>query len=430
MTGDRAFGTASQAGGLARLPHPVIFLLLILPFGLSSGYVTVTLGYQLSQQGLDAAQIATIVAADLFPQTWKFLWAPIADTTLSRKQWYLIGTALTAAGVVACGLAPGGPAGLPLLWILVLLMSTATTFVAMSTEALVAHHTPAELKGRASGWFQAGNLGGAGLGGGAGLWMAQHLAQLWISAAVLAAVCLMSALALLWIREPARAGARAVSADGSPRFQSALSLQWSNLLRVLKDVWAMVKSRRGFLALLVVFLPITTGAASNLWPAVADGWQASADTVALVNGTLGGVVQMIGCLLGGYVCDRLSRKNAYLLYGSAQALCAVAMALAPRTEGMYALFTMVYALLNGMGFAGFSAVALETIGLGSAATEYNVFASLSNMPILYMGLIEGWAYAHHGSSAMLYSEAALAAISIAVFAAAAAATARTKPVPA
>lgn len=419
---------AAHAAAGARPPHPVIFLLLILPFGLASGYVTVTLAYQLSERGLDAAQVATIVAADLFPQTWKFLWAPIADTTLSRKAWHVIGTALTAAGVIACGLAPGGAGGLPLLWMLVLLMSTATTFVAMSTEALVAHHTPDEVKGRASGWFQAGNLGGGGLGGGAGLWMAQHLTAPWISPTVLAALCMLCPLALLWIAEPARAATRAATAAGEARvLESALRRQWSSLLAVLKDVWAMVRTRRGFLALLIVFLPLTTGAASNLWAAVADGWHASADTVALINGTLGGVVMMVGCLIGGFFCDRLSRKGAYLLYGAAQAVCAVAMALAPRSEAMFALFTTLYALLNGMGYAGFTAVALETIGLGSAATEYNVFASLSNMPILYMGLIEGWAYARHGSSAMLYVEAAFAAIAIVVFMAASSATSRIRP---
>jgi hypothetical protein len=42
------------------------------------------------------------------------------------------------------------------------------------------------------------------------------------------------------------------------------------------------------LALLIVFLPIGSGAASNLWAAVADDWHASANTVALVTGVVGG----------------------------------------------------------------------------------------------------------------------------------------------
>jgi MFS family permease len=421
-------GPVPAAAAAARSPHPFVYLVLNLPFGVCSGFVVVTLAYQLSQAGVNAEQIAAVVAADLFPQTWKFLWAPIADTTLNRKAWYSIGAALTAAAIAACGLIPPTAHDLALLSGLVFLMSAATTLVAMSTEALIAHHTTDDVKGQASGWFQAGNLGGQGVGGGAGLWMAQHLSAPWISTAVVGAACMLCALALLWIAEPARERSRATGPHGARGgFGAALRQQWLNLAAVLKSLWALVRSRRGFLALLVVFVPVSTGAASNLWAAVADGWRASADTVALINGALGGVACTFGSLVGGFLCDRLDRKTAYLLYGAAQALCAVAMALAPHTESMFALFTLVYAVLNGMGYAAFSAVALETIGASAAATQYNVFASLSNMPILYMGLIEGWAYNRYGSSAMLYVEALFAAAAIALFASASAAASRRNP---
>jgi hypothetical protein len=65
---------ASITSPVRPAPHPFIYLLLILPFGASSGFVTVTLAYQLTQGGVDAAQVATVIAADLLPQTWKFLW--------------------------------------------------------------------------------------------------------------------------------------------------------------------------------------------------------------------------------------------------------------------------------------------------------------------------------------------------------------------
>ena len=411
----------------ARAPHPLIYLVLILPFGISSGYVTVALGYQLAHEGFDAAQIAAVVAADLFPQTWKFVWAPLTDTTLTRKRWHLVGAALTAAGILACGVVPVS-AGVLLLSAFVMLMSFATTLVAMATEALIAHHTHDGVKGRASGWFQAGNLGGQGLGGGAGLWLAQHVAAGWVSPVVLAAACALSTLALLWIPDVACSRlAEAAGRQATAGLRAALERAWAQLTTLLRDLWMMACSRRGFLALLVVFLPMGTGAASNLWAAVAGGWGASADTVALINGTLGGFASMLGCLLGGYACDRIDRKVAYVLYGATQAACAVAMALAPHTEAMFRAFTLVYALINGMAYAGFSAVALETIGLSAAATQYNVFASLSNMPILYMGLAEGWAYARLGASAMLYTEALLAAAAVFVFGVASAATSRRAP---
>jgi MFS family permease len=387
--------------------------------------VIVTLAYQLSQGGVDTAQVATVVAVSVFPHTWKFVWAPLVDTTLTRKRWYLIGAGLTAAGILACGMVPTDARSLPVLNALVFLMSTATTLVGMSTEALIAHHTPDSVRGRVAGWFQAGNLGGQGIGGGAGLWMVQHVSPPWISAGVIGLTCALCAVALLWIGEPMHGR----PADASPdrpaqRLLPTLIDQWLKLVAVLRSVWILVQSRRGFLVLVIVFLPLNTGAASNLWAAVADGWHASADTVALINGTLGGFASAFGCLIGGFACDRLDRKSAYLAYGAAQAFCAVAMALAPHTEDMFAVFTLLYAVVTGMGFAGFCAVVLETIGASAAATQYNVYSSLSNMPILYMALVEGWTYQRFGASAMLYAEAGLAAVSIGLFAAASALTFR------
>jgi MFS family permease len=98
---------------------------------------------------------------------------------------------------------------------------------------------------------------------------------------------------------------------------------------VARDAWAVARSRAGWLAILVLFLPMGTGAASNLWSAVAGNWSASVDSVALANGALSGVAAGIGCLIGGYLCDRMDRKWSYAAFGLVQAGCVVGMALAP-----------------------------------------------------------------------------------------------------
>src|SRR5205085_3470395 len=166
--------------------------------------------------------------------------------------------------------------------------------------------------------------------------------------------------------------------------------------------------------------PIGTGAATNLWAAISADWRASANTVALVTGALGGVASALGCLVGGYWCDRMDRKKAYWVFGLAQAACAIAMAMSPRTEIVYIAYVMLYAFISGLTYAAFSAVVLEAIGYGAAATKYNVFASLSNMPIAYMTLVEGLAHTRWGAGTMLWTEAGLgvAAILLFIFAAA------------
>jgi len=376
-------------------------MLLIVPFGAMSGYLSVAVAYLLAARGIGVEAVAALVASSVLPHTWKFAWAPIVDTTLSRKTWYLIGSLLSALGILATGLVPAAAANLPLLSTIVLVSSFGSLYLGMATESLMAFGTREEHKGRAAGWFQAGNLGGGGIGGGAGLWLAERLPAAWMSGAIVALLCLGCALALLWLKEE-RAGEVRAGALASVRF-------------VLKDLLLLVRRRSGSMALLLCFLPIGAGAASGLWSAVAGDWRASADTVALVTGVAGGLVSAVGCLLGGWLCDRMDRKTAYAIYGVLQAGCAVAMAVAPRSEAMYVLFTSLYSFITGLTYAGFSAVVLEAMGLGAAATKYSVFASLSNTPIWYMTLVDGWAQARWGSGGMLETEALCCVLGLALF---------------
>lgn len=397
-------------GAGERTTHPAVFLFLNVPFGALSGYIAVTLAYLLAQGGVSAEDIAELVAVSVLPNTWKFAWAPLVDTTLTRKAWYALGTIATAVGAVCMGLVPVGAAGMPLLTLTVFVASLANTFEAIAADALIAYATDEKGKGRAGGWYQAGNLGGYGIGGGAALWLAQALPEPWIAGAAIGAACALCCIALFFISE-------------GPAMRHAAGIR-RNLIEVGRDLWAVAQSRRGFLGLLICFLPIGTGAASNLWAAVADDWHASANTVALATGVVSGFVSAVGCVLGGYVSDRIDRKLSYVLYGLLQALCAVAMALAPRTDLMYVVFTLIYALITGLTYAGFSAVVLEAIGRGAAATKYNVFASLSNIPIAYMTVVEGWARTRWNEGAMLYSEAAIGMVALLFFGAVAAASVR------
>jgi MFS transporter, PAT family, beta-lactamase induction signal transducer AmpG len=384
-----------------RRTHPSVFLFLIVPFGAMGGYLSVAIGYQLTQAGVSVEQVAALVAFSYIPQTWKFLWAPVADMTLSRKTWYLLAGLVSALGIFVTGAVPADERSLSLLYAVVLASNVAVTFLAMATESLMVYNTPPELQGRAGGWFQAGNLGGNGLGGGAGLWLAQTLPEPWMAGAALAVACALCGAALWFVPEPppmARTGHYG-----------------RMLVEVLKDLWRVARTRAGILALLICFLPIGSGAASNLWSAVADDWHASANTVALATGVFSGIVSALGCLAGGYGSDRMDRKTAYALYGLLMAICTLAMALAPRTEAMYVVFTLMYAFIQGLTYAGFTAVVLETIGLGAAATKYNVYASLSNMPIAYMTLVDGWAHTRWGAAGLLNTEAAIGVLGIVVF---------------
>lgn len=382
-------------------PHPSVFMFLFLPFGVMSGYVSVTIGFLLTRAGIPLVQVAPLIAMTLLPNIFKFIWAPLVDTTLSVKKWYLIANVITAIGILMTGILPLKVEYLTLMTVIIFLASFASTFIAMATESLMAHDTPDNLKGRAGGWSQAGNLGGLGLGGGVGLWLAEVLPEPWMAGAIIAFACLFCSLGLTFLSEP----------KSFLREKSYLQ----TIGNLNRDIWIVLKSRMGFLALFLCFLPIGSGAASNLWSTISNDWSASANTVALIIGVIGGILSAIGCLVGGWICDLMDRKKAYILFGILQALCAVGMAYSPRTEQMFILWTSLYALSTGLTYAGFTAFVLEAIGKGAAATKYNVFASLSNAPIYYMIYIDEWAHGKWSAFGMLTIESIMALIGMILF---------------
>jgi hypothetical protein len=89
--------------------------------------------------------------------------------------------------------------------------------------------------------------------------------------------------------------------------------------------------------------------------------------------------------------------------------------MAPRTESTFVIFTLVYAFSLGFCYASWGAVVLEAIGKGAAATKYNLLASISNMPIAYMTIADGWGQEKWGSGGMLYTEAVCALAAVALF---------------
>jgi MFS family permease len=374
---------------------------LYLPFGIASGYVTVTLAWLLSHAGASVEAIAVLASMMLLANTWKVAWSPLIDTTLSAKAWFTIGLVALAGSLAGIALVPVEPRLLNVFGWLVLASGVAGTVTAIAVDRLMAFDVPDHLKGQAGGWSQAGNLGGVGLGGGAGLWLAQHLGHPWISGSILAAACLICAWPLLTIEEPGRVGAG--------------KSYWATLKETGTDVAVLIKTRIGLLACFLMLLPIGSGGLQQLWAAIAKDWGAGADEVALASGLLSGLVSIPGCIVGGWIADRIDRKRAYSIFGIALSAVAVGMALTPHTPLAFIASACIYNAAVGFCYGAYSAVTLEAIGKGAAGTKFNLISSLSNMPILLVTLVDGWAETRFGATGMLYVEAAMGVAGVVVY---------------
>lgn len=374
-----------------RSPHPSVWMLLNLPFGATAGFVGVTIAYLARQQGLGDAAIAGLVAINTLPHTFKFFWAPIPDTTFTRRGWYVVANVVSTVTLIVLGFVPVTVGTTALLKTLILANSVAVTFLGMSVEGLLAHVVSDDERGRASGWLQAGNLGGSGIGGGVALWLAQRVGAQ-VAVVTVALSLLACSLALLTVHEP--------PAGRQPSLLASLR-------SVVHDVFdTLVQSRTGLLAMILCFLPAGAAAASALFAAMADRWQTSADAVALYTGVLGGLVAAVGCMAGGWLSDRMDRKAAYALTGVFLGLTGIGMYLGPRTELGYGVFTLTYQFGSGLAYGAFTGFVLEAIGRGAVATKYNALASLSNIPIWYMTQVNGWASERWNAGIMLLVDAA------------------------
>lgn len=397
LRGNGVSEKVDDARGLA----PPLFAIVFLPRGIALGFVVVTLSYALAHSGVSVADIAGLAALALLPTTLKFIISPIIDMTLTSKRWYLM--AVTALTVCLAGFAltPLTAASLPLLRLLCLLTGALMSIVFIAAMAVMAHATPAAGRGAAGGWTQVALMGGHGLGGGLGLWIATHASGPKVAALVLAGCCLVCVLPVLLTRIP-----RLTTAE---RLTARMAL-------IAADVWRFVRTRDGALAIAVLLSPAAIGGATGLLAASSHAWQASSDLVALVCGALSGLAAAPGCVAGGYLSNRFSARTVYVVGALIFAAGEAAMAVSPHTRATFAGFVLLNAFLLGVANGAYLALIYGCLSNRSVATLGSLLASLGQVPVTLVTLIVGRVATAHGANAMLLVEAGPGAASMAVFA--------------
>jgi MFS transporter, PAT family, beta-lactamase induction signal transducer AmpG len=296
--------------------------------------------------------------------------------------------------------------------------SLVNTVVAMAVEACLTVDTPPDQVGRVSAWYQAGNLGGTGLGGGLGLWLLETLPQPWMAGALMGTLMVACCGALVFVRELPAAPHRV----GEIGLVAAVRSVASDLVRTLRTTG-------GMLAALLLVLPVGTGAGSGVLTQaeVAAHWGAGVREVGLMQGTLAGLVTAAGCFAGGALCRRIHPRSAYAMIGLVLAAIGSSMALAPATVTTYVVASTIYNFAVGMAYAAYSATTLDAIGHTAGATKFSTMASLANFPIWWLGLLLGWVADHRGPASMLHTEAVLGVLGVGVFTLAAVRARRLAP---
>jgi MFS transporter, PAT family, beta-lactamase induction signal transducer AmpG len=339
--------------------------------------------FVLRKQGVPVDRIAGVVAIAAIPSVWFFAYAPVVDLGLRRKTWIIMGS--IAAGLfcaVSTLLASGS---LTLLTIVLFLASAASGLCATANGTLLSMLLP-NVRGRASGWYQAGNLGAGAIGAGVAIWLAGMVSLPVLSLAVLVLVA-APVLAAVMIEEGPRRQEHARLANPTAVFKP-----------LVRDLRAVFWSPRALIGLVFFLSPVTSGAVANLISGVGPDYHAPDVEVLWITGIAGGLLSAIGSFAGGYVCDRMNRMAAYALAGGLCAVFATYMGFAPFTPLSFGAGYSGYSLATGFGYAVFTALVLEVLGnrQGAAGTSYSILVASGNIPISYMTYLDGVGYKHWG----------------------------------
>ena len=363
-------------------PPPWLYFLLVLPQGVYFGFVSTSMPWMLQHAGIPVEKIASASAIINLPSAIGFVIAPLVDLGARRKLWLLFGAATSAVALLVGMLLPL-KGDLIAFTVLLTLGSLLNAFVSSAVGALMAATLGGESRGMASGWFQAGNVGGGAIGGGLILATAQHV-SLPAAALVGAAGVFLPALAVWRIAEPA-----IVAGATFRRLRDAL--------------FETVRDRRAHQGAAIFLSPLGACALIFLFTALGDDYRASADFVTLVSGLGGGLVIAAGSLLGGLLCQRMERRLANIVTGTACALSALGMMAAPMGPATYAVGTLLYSLASGMCYTAYMALVLDVVDadLGTGATRFSILNSAGNLAVSYMTWADGQGYARFGPRGML-----------------------------
>lgn len=374
-----------------RWSWPPLFCILEVPFGAAGGFLQTAVPYWLAKEGMPLAEIGLLSATAFSPHAWKLLWVPLIDLGPWRRVWYGVSTLLTALLLMACAFLPEPSKNLALYTVLLTALQATATTAHAALNGLMAITTRLEDKGRAGGWQMAGNVGFTALFGALAIWLASTWSRQ-ATGIILATLVLASGAAIFWIPEP--------PGEKTEGAASVLHAAWERMKGILVDLFRTAISRDGFVMVLLCLMPISCGALSNLFSAMAGEYHASEEVVTTVNGLGMALTGALGSLLGGWLSDRINRKLNYAIIGACSGLSALAMAAAPMTETTYIWGALVYSFVNGAGFAAFAGMVLELVRSGAAVTtKYTLFVSTSNFAISYVTLLDGRASGFQGMGA-------------------------------
>jgi MFS transporter, PAT family, beta-lactamase induction signal transducer AmpG len=362
-------------------PPPWLFAVLPLACGIYTGYCQTPLPWLLRRMGYSVDRIGSIESFILIPISLYFIATPLVDFGLRRRTWSVVLSVLSGLLLFLSIVLLRTHLELAV-WVLFLGAGLNQMTFACS-NGMMAKSQHGEHLSRAAAWAQGGTLAAQALGGGALLYFSRRL-PVPVLGALAAVLATIPALLALTIPE-------APPQSGLHNLRSSCS----RMLGEIKETLFSLKSLPGILLLLS---PIGTGAAQNLFPALAAEYHVGEHGVVLLNGLLGGVLTMLGAFVAVVVPGHWDRRICYAASGLSASLIGIYLTFAPLVPAAYYAGVGLYLLTTGSCWGFFLGVVMVTLGEAgaSASTRATILVCIGNLPIVYMTRAEAWAYGLFG----------------------------------
>lgn len=357
-------------------------------FGLMGGFLVLPLPQMLARLHVPAEQIGAVSAACFSPGFWMFLLGPVLDVRFSRRWYATVAAVVSGAGLAVAILCRGH-----LLAVETMLMLAYAAAVLSSNAYLgwMASIVPAADEARLSAWTQVGSYTGGAL-------MAFLAGEILrglpnsVAAAALGLLVMLPAAIFPFVPLPE------VETEQARRLASESFQQFFAELR-------STLARRDVLETLGLFLlPVGSFALTNLLSAVAGDFGASETFVSRMGGAVLALAGVAGCLVLPPLARRFRPLPLYLGIGTVGCLFTLTLLALPRAPWVFAVAFLGENVLQALAFTAEVAIIFRVIGRDNplAATQFSVLSSATVLPILYMGLADGHAYAgHHLRGALL-----------------------------
>lgn len=361
-----------------RLPPVWMMGLTNATFGMMGGFAVVTLPQLLAAEGVPGGHIAAITAAVISPGFWVFIISPMLDVRFRRRTYALVFGVLAALGV---GFTAWHHSNLASTEAVMITAYMAAALYQGTVGGWTGSLITKEQDSKLGMWFTVANVGAGGLIEIIGAPLILHSPPP-VAAAVMTLALLLPMLFFFAI--PAPEPDQLLASESFGRF-------W-------REVASLLKRREVLVALALFVLPSASFALTNVLGGLGNDYHASAHIVSLFAGVGSVVAGVGGSVLVALFARKISLRPLYLGIGIVGACFTLSTLLLPRAPWTFGFTFTGEIVFQSLAFTVMSAIIFEVIGPDNplAATIFTVLIAASNLPITYMGFVDGWGYDRGG----------------------------------